>query len=154
MPKVQLSRQRYRQLRKLTAFASLSVMGCLCFAPASYGENIVGEGVTLRALDKVTAATEDFNVAVGDTLQFGSLEITVRHCEKAPPEETPETYVFVQITDLGVDYQQSSSKDDATRVFSGWMFGSNPALSSLEHPVYDVWPIGCRVPIEGLRGRE
>jgi hypothetical protein len=29
-------------------------------------------------------------------------------------------------------------------IFSGWMFASSPALSSLEHPVYDVWVIDCK----------
>ena len=24
------------------------------------------------------------------------------------------------------------------------MFSSNPALSAMEHPVYDVWVIGCK----------
>jgi hypothetical protein len=29
-------------------------------------------------------------------------------------------------------------------LFSGWMFASSPALSALEHPVYDVWVIDCK----------
>jgi hypothetical protein len=28
-------------------------------------------------------------------------------------------------------------------VFTGWMFASSPALSALEHPVYDIWVVGC-----------
>ncbi len=24
-------------------------------------------------------------------------------------------------------------------VFKGWMFASNPSVSALEHPVYDIW---------------
>ncbi len=28
-------------------------------------------------------------------------------------------------------------------IFSGWMFASSPALSALQHPVYDVWVIDC-----------
>jgi hypothetical protein len=27
--------------------------------------------------------------------------------------------------------------------FVGWMFASSPALSALEHAVYDVWVIDC-----------
>ena len=30
------------------------------------------------------------------------------------------------------------------RIFAGWMFASSPALSALEHPVYDVWVIDCQ----------
>lgn len=29
-------------------------------------------------------------------------------------------------------------------IFSGWMFASTPALSALQHPVYDVWVIDCK----------
>ncbi len=29
-------------------------------------------------------------------------------------------------------------------IFSGWMFASSPALSALQHPVYDVWAIDCK----------
>jgi hypothetical protein len=28
-------------------------------------------------------------------------------------------------------------------IFSGWMFASSPALSALQHPVYDIWVIDC-----------
>ncbi|MEE9208857.1 MAG: DUF2155 domain-containing protein, partial [Kiloniellales bacterium] len=31
------------------------------------------------------------------------------------------------------------------QVFSGWMFASSPAVSAMEHPVYDVWVIDCRM---------
>ena len=30
-------------------------------------------------------------------------------------------------------------------VFSGWMFASSPALNALEHSVYDVWIIDCKM---------
>ena len=32
---------------------------------------------------------------------------------------------------------------DGEKIFSGWMFASSPALNPLEHPVYDVWVVGC-----------
>ena len=28
-------------------------------------------------------------------------------------------------------------------MFSGWMFASSPAISAMEHPVYDVWVVDC-----------
>ena len=37
---------------------------------------------------------------------------------------------------------------DGQTVFSGWMFASSPALSALEHPVYDVWVVDCAEPLE------
>ena len=32
----------------------------------------------------------------------------------------------------------------AVSLFRGWMYASSPALSALEHPVYDVWVLDCR----------
>jgi hypothetical protein len=29
-------------------------------------------------------------------------------------------------------------------IFSGWMFAQSPALSALEHPVYDIWVVDCK----------
>ena len=113
-------------------------------------ENLIGVAAVLRALDKVTATTQDYTVPVGETLEYGSLDIKVHHCEKKRPEEIPEIYVFLQV------FERSQTKDSAklretvepddSKLFSGWMFASSPALSALEHPVYDVWVLDCMVP--------
>lgn len=128
------------QMRKVAIFASI-----FCFlAQPAQADNLVGEKVVLRALDKVTATTQDYTVIVGDNLKYGSLDITVRHCEKRPPEETPETYAFLQITDARTDGEGGEAEHE--KLFSGWMFASSPALSALEHPVYDIWVLDCVVP--------
>ena len=125
-------------------------------AQAAPEPNIKGTAVKLRALDKVTARTFDYVVELGDTLQFGSLSIHARHCEKTPPTELPETYAFLQIDDRRLDTR--AQDDEPERIFSGWMFQSRPAVSALDHRVYDVWVIGCETPQpaptvpEGLRG--
>ena len=100
-----------------------------------------GKHVILRTLDKVTAITEDYRVAVGDELRYGSLTISVKNCQKTPPEEIPETYAFIQIDDLTLDSERETDKQE--RVFSGWMLSSSPAISALDHSVYDVWVLDC-----------
>ena len=30
------------------------------------------------------------------------------------------------------------------QIFRGWMFASTPAVSGLQHPVYDAWVVGCK----------
>ena len=70
-------------------------------------------------------------------MQFGTLAIRVRDCEKSPPEDTPESAAFVEI-------DETRPGETRNRVFSGWMFASSPALSALEHPVYDVTLLDCR----------
>ncbi len=102
-----------------------------------------GNVLVMRGLDKVTARTEDFEIRIGEEFRFGSLTILPRYCRRRPPEETPEVFVFVEIFDHRQD-DNGVIEEGGTRVFSGWMFASNPALNPLEHAVYDVWPIDCR----------
>lgn len=94
--------------------------------------------VVLQALDKVTARVSVLEVAVGETRTFGSLEVTARTCLETPPTEPPDSVAFLEVREQQVG--QSSIVDD---LFIGWMFASSPALSALEHPVYDVWVIDC-----------
>lgn len=127
-------------MRIITALV-LAIFSC---TPA-LAKNIEGSAVELRALDKVTATTQDFTVKIGDTLKYGSLSIEAVHCEKRPPEELPETFAFLKIQDVKLDGKGQAEEDPET-VFSGWMFQSRPALSALDHGVYDVWVIGCKTP--------
>ncbi len=136
---------------KLIATISLAASAFLCSASLTFAENITGEAVVLRALDKVTASTQDFTVSVGDTLQYGSLTVEVKHCEKRPPEDIPETYAFLQIFDLPSVKKTKKKPDPAAsaekvKVFSGWMLGSDPAVSALDHRVYDIWVLDCNLP--------
>lgn len=105
-------------------------------------EAIQMQGAVLQGLDKITARISTINVAVGQTVSFGSLQITLRACDKHPPEETPESAAFLQII------EQKEGEAPVTR-FSGWMFASSPALSAMEHPVYDLWVLDCTGAPEG-----
>lgn len=104
----------------------------------TFGERPRTDGVVLQALDKITAHVTSLTAALNEPVRFGSLVITARACNMRPPEEEPESAAFLQIDDISKNGQR-------TRVFSGWMFASSPALSALEHPVYDVWVKSCKI---------
>ena len=93
----------------------------------------------LRTLDKVTARITELVVPVGDKVTFGTLEIYPRYCRTRPPIEPPESFVYLEIDDVGL--RETAVRH---RVFEGWMVASSPALNPLEHSVYDVWVIDCR----------
>ena len=92
--------------------------------------------VKLQSLDKATARTMTFEANIGDTLKFGPLYIKVQTCQKSSPIDEPESAAFLQIWE--VDTEEKSEW-----VFSGWMFSSSPGLSSMDHPIYDVWVLDC-----------
>ncbi len=91
----------------------------------------------LQTLDKITGRVSTIDVAVGEPARIGTLTVLVRVCRKRPPEEPPESAAFLEISEKRGDAP-------AQRLFAGWMFASSPAISALEHPVYDVWMIDCR----------
>jgi hypothetical protein len=104
------------------------------FAPE---ENIVTNGVTLQGLDKQTARVFIIDAAIGQAIEFGNLKIIVRHCEKAPLADRQESMAFLTI-------MEEKSKGSPKNLFAGWMFASSPALSALDHPIYDVWVKECK----------
>ena len=121
-----------RRLRAVLVMAwgfSLALAGVVPMTAAA-------ETAVLQGLDKITARISTFEAPVNQISKFGSLEITVRRCHKTPPEEPPESAAFMEIVDVRPD-------SPSVLLFSGWMFASSPAVSALEHPVYDVWIIDC-----------
>lgn len=93
----------------------------------------------LRTIDKISARTRTFEVPVDKTVKFGSsLFIRLRACRKASPLDQPENAAFLQI------WEKKPTEEKSNWVFSGWMFSSNPSLSAMDHPVYDVWVIECK----------
>jgi hypothetical protein len=101
------------------------------------------EIAVLQGLDKITARISTFEAVAGEPAHFGTWEILVRRCHKTPPEEPPESAVFVEIVDVRPD-------SPSAPLFTGWMFASSPAISALEHPVYDVWVVDCKAGEEAI----
>ncbi|MEE9318284.1 MAG: DUF2155 domain-containing protein [Rhodospirillales bacterium] len=95
------------------------------------------EVAVLQGMDKVTARVSTIEAPVGTVVKFGALEIIARTCDKRPPEETPESAAFLDIWEV-------HQGEAAVSLFRGWMFASSPALSAMEHPVYDVWVLDCK----------
>lgn len=108
------------------------------FSTFAYAGDIEGERAVLRGVDKVTGHTATSEIVVGRPTQFNNMRITVERCLKKPPEETPENAAFIIVEE---------EKDKAYQVvFKGWMFSSNPALSAMEHPIFDIWLLSCETP--------
>ena len=117
--------------------AVLLAAGVTAAGPAHAVEMIAEPTARLQGLDKTTARISQFEAPVGKEVTFGTLAIVVRACQRNPPEEAPENAAFLEI------YENRPGEAKA-KLFSGWMFSSSPALSALEHPVYDVNLLECK----------
>ncbi|CAA7615218.1 DUF2155 domain-containing protein [Magnetospirillum sp. UT-4] len=122
-------------LRRLLAAAVLCLAPSLAAAQAPVPE-LALKVAQLGGLDKITARVDTIEAPVGEPVHFGTLEIIVRACHKRRPEESPESAAFLDIWEL-------KPNQPAQSVFRGWMFASSPALSAMEHPVFDVWVLDC-----------
>jgi hypothetical protein len=105
---------------------------------------IESQTAELQLLNKITARISTKLVPVGGGTEFGTLELRVHYCAYRPPEEPPENVAFIMIFDNGYAEKKPKKAQKAQKaLFSGWMFASSPAISGLEHPVYDVTLLSC-----------
>ena len=120
------------------ARAALISLALLAAAGAAVAADAPPKVAMLQGLDKTTARVTKFPAPIGKTVDFGTLQITVKDCRKRPPEQEPESAAYLDIDEI------LQGQAEPKRIFSGWMFASSPALNSLEDPVYDVWVLDCK----------
>jgi hypothetical protein len=87
----------------------------------------------LEALDKVNAQATELTVKVGQAATFGSLTIAVKSCMIRPPNQPADAAAYLDVTDSHPD----------SPGFNGWMLQDEPAVSMMQHPIYDLRVTGC-----------
>jgi hypothetical protein len=123
-------------LARLGHLAGFIVISMLMVAGPAHAGKIKHPVAVFAGLDKITGRTIAFQAAAGETVQFGSLQITERACYTRPATEAPQTTTFVEVDEVDATNQYK-------RIFSGWMFAASPGLHGIEHPIYDIWLTGC-----------
>ncbi|AXQ93483.1 DUF2155 domain-containing protein [Cereibacter azotoformans] len=92
-----------------------------------------GSGALLRWLDKMSGETADAELMRGQSAVSGHLTIELDECRYPAGDPASDAFAHLTIRDSRA----------AEPVFDGWMIASSPALSSLDHPRYDVWLLRC-----------
>ena len=87
----------------------------------------------LQALDKVNAQSTPLTIKVGQSAAIGSLTITVKACVVRPPDQPADAAAFLDVTDSHADQPG----------FKGWILETEPAVSMMQHPIYDLRITGC-----------
>ncbi len=88
---------------------------------------------TLRVLNKLDSTVQSVTLAVGQTISFESLSITLQACDVRPPDLPQDAAAHLVVTD-------SRGGEPG---FDGWILQKEPAVNMLEHPVYDIQLAGC-----------
>lgn len=92
-----------------------------------------GNGAVLRTLDKTSGEVIDVEMALGQTMAYGPLQVTLHECRFPASNPTGDAFALLQIVDAR----------EVRELFAGWMVASSPALNALEHRRYDVWVLRC-----------
>ena len=115
-------------------FAALALSAPVTPVEAARIENPVA---VFSGIDKITGRITTFDVYVGETVQFGALQVTPRVCYSRDETEAPKTTTFVEVDEITLDRK-------IRRLFTGWMFADSPGLNAVDHAVYDVWLKDCK----------
>ena len=89
--------------------------------------------VTLKILNKITANVEQVEIKLKENYEYGYLEIYAIDCYLSTKYEKTEKAVYLNIYNREIN----------EKIFNGWMLKTLPSISSLEHPIYDIWIEDC-----------
>ena len=88
---------------------------------------------TISLLNKITAEVKTIDIILKKIYHFDELKIYAIDCYNSKVFEKKETAVYLNIY---ID-------ETAEKIFNGWMIKSLPSVSSMEHPIYDIWVDQC-----------
>ena len=89
--------------------------------------------VTLKILNKITANVEQIKIRLRENYEYDYLEIYAIDCYLSGKYEKTEKAVYLNIYNREIN----------EKIFNGWMLKTLPSISSLEHPIYDIWIEDC-----------
>ena len=132
-------------MRRIAATAVVCLAAMVAISPkaarAQAGiETRPAPATTLRMLDRISGTVIDVDAAAGQTLRYGTLEISAQECRYPLDNPTGDAFAYLVIHDSRTVVRDDA---DAAPIFAGWMIASSPAIMALDHPRYDVWVLGC-----------
>ena len=124
---------------KIKFFITSLILIFLFYNNISYSSELVLEGkfVEIRILDKVSSKSSKLKIDIGKEIQFKNLLIKSLKCKNSEFDDNPEVTAYIQVKD------KTNDNNDEVFVFNGWTFSSSPSLRPFDHPVYDMWLLGC-----------
>ena len=122
---------------KIKLFLRSIIFFLLFFLNYSFASELEGSYTDMKVLDKISSKNTLLKLKNGEEIRFKDLLIKSIKCKNSEFDDNPEITAYIQVKDI-------TNKDkDNVFVFNGWMFSSSPSIKPFDHPVYDVWLIGC-----------
>ena len=121
----------------ITFYLSFFFLIIFVFSNLKAESNLEGNYTDIKILDKISSKNTLIQLKNGDELRYKDLSIKSMKCKNSEFDDNPEITAYIQVKDL-----TNKNKDDVF-VFNGWMFSSSPSIAPFDHPVYDIWLVGC-----------
>jgi hypothetical protein len=96
-----------------------------------------GKNTHIKVLDKISSKNILVKLKNGEDVKHKDLLIKSIKCKNSEFDDNPEITAYIQVKDL------TKQNNDEVFVFNGWMFSSSPSIAPFDHPVYDIWLVGC-----------
>ena len=100
-------------------------------------DTLLGKKTYIKILDKISSKNELVSLNNGEEFTYKDLAIKSMKCANSEFDDNPEIKAYIQVRDL------TKNDNDKVFVFNGWMFSSSPSIAPFDHPVYDIWLVGC-----------
>tara|TARA_Y100001970_G_scaffold263156_1_gene348267 strand:+ start:16411 stop:16818 length:408 start_codon:yes stop_codon:yes gene_type:complete len=99
--------------------------------------NLEGNYTDIKILDKISSKNILIKLKNKEDLRYKDLLIKSMKCKNSEFDDNPEISAYIQVKDL------TTKNKDNVFIFNGWMFSSSPSIAPFDHPVYDIWLVGC-----------
>ena len=100
-------------------------------------DQLEGNFTDIKVLDKISSKNTLLKLKNEEEIKHKDLLIKSMKCKNSEFDDNPEITAYIQVKDL------SKKDNDDVFVFNGWMFSSSPSIAPFDHPVYDIWLVGC-----------
>ncbi len=107
------------------------------FTNSFSSNNLEGPYTIIKILDKISSKNDRIKLENKKEIIFKDLSIKSMKCSNSEFDDNPEIKAYLQVKDL------TNQNKDNVFIFNGWMFSSSPSIKPFDHPVYDIWLIGC-----------
>jgi|TARA_B100000287_G_scaffold341543_1_gene328110 hypothetical protein len=126
------------KLGKIKRFFFLFILIFLLIPSRLFAEdNLLGSYTDIKVLDKISSKNILIKLKNGENKRHKDLIIKSVKCKNSKFDDNPEITAYLQVRDL------TKKNNNDVFVFNGWMFSSSPSIAPFDHPVYDIWLVGC-----------
>ncbi len=122
---------------KTSLFLSVLLVVLFTFSNLFSSDKLEGLYTDIKILDKISSKNQLIKLKNGESLKYKDLLIKSIKCKNSEFDDNPEITAYIQVRDL------TKKNNDEVFVFNGWMFSSSPSIAPFDHPVYDIWLVGC-----------